>query len=97
MPTVLASGRICCSRSICSATGVRSEEPVTLPPGASLVSTSPEPAGSVTPVRTMGISSVSAAQAWAAGVAMAKIRSSPSLTNFWAMVVQVGVSPAAFC
>ena len=58
---------------------MRSEEPVTLVPGLSLSWTRPEAAKSVMAVPTMGISAVAPAAAWAAGVAMAKIRSTPSV------------------
>ena len=57
-------------------------------------STSPEEAGSVTAVRTMGMSSVAAAEDWAAWVPMAKIRSTPSLTKPAAMVWQLGLLAA---
>ncbi len=71
--------------------------PVTLPPGASLASTRPAAAKSVTAVPTTGISVVEPATAWAAGVPMARIRSSPSLTSLDAMVWQALWSPWAFC
>lgn len=45
----------------------------------------------------MGMSLVAAATAWAAGVAMAKMRSSPSPTSFEAMVAQALWSLLAFC
>ena len=85
-PTVCVSGRICFSRPICSFTGVRSEEPVTLPPGASLLATSFASAGSVTAVTRTGISVVCPATACAAGVAIARIRSFLSFTSLVAMV-----------
>ena len=70
---------------------------MTFPPGSSSLSTRPLAAKSVMAVPTMGISVVAAAAAWAAGVAMAKIRSTPSPTNLLAMVWQVGWSFWAFC
>ena len=45
-------------------------------------------AGSVTAVRTTGISEVTPATACAAGVAIAKIRSLPLFTSVWAIVWQ---------
>ncbi len=66
-----ASGKSCLSSFICSDMGVRSEVPVTFPPGASFEATRPLAAGSVTAERTMGISFVMPATAWAAGVAIA--------------------------
>ena len=47
-------------------------------------------AGSVTAVRRIGISVVAPATACAAGVAIARIKSSPSFTSLLAMVWQVG-------
>ena len=66
-------------------------------PGLSLSLTRPEAAKSVMAVPTMGISVVAPAAAWAAGVAMAKIRSTPSPTNLEAMVWQADWSFWAFC
>ena len=97
IPIFFASGRTFCSRSICSATGVRSEVPVTFPPGTSLVSTRPDSAGSVTAVISTGVSVTAPAIAWAAGVAMARIRSLPSLANLEATVWHTDWSPEAFC
>ena len=51
-----ASGKRSLSSFICSDMGVRSEVPVTFPPGASFEATRPLAAGSVTAERTMGIS-----------------------------------------
>ena len=68
-----------------------------LPPGASFDSTSPDSAKSVMAVPTMGISVVAFRQAWAAGVPMARMRSTPSFAKVEAMVVQVDCSLLAFC
>ena len=97
MPTVLASGTSWVSSRACSSTGFMSLVPETLPPGASLLATRPEAAGSVTAVTRMGMSRVACAAACAAGVAMARIRSTSSLTNFVAMVAHTVCSPWAFC
>ena len=44
----------------------------------------------------MGMSAVAAVAAWRAGVALARIRSTPSATKLLTMVEQVLESPAAF-
>ena len=63
------------------------------PPGSSFEATSPEAAKSViaVPMMGMGLSAVAWTAAWAAGVPIARIRSTPSLANWDAMVVQVDV------
>lgn len=96
-PTVFALGSSFTRRSNCSSTGVRSEVPVTLLPGFLLLFTRPDAAKSVMAVPTMGMSDVAPATACAAGVAMARIRSSPSFTSFVAMVWQADWSFWAFC
>ena len=70
---------------------------MTFPPGASLLSTSPEAAGSVTAVITTGISEVAPATACAAGVAIARIKSFLSFTSLFAIVCAADCSPPAFC
>ena len=93
----MASGTTCNKRSICSATGVISLVPVTLVPGASLLSTSPASGKLVIAVPTMGISSVADAITCAAGVAMARITSASSEINCWAMFCRLLWSFWAFC
>ena len=85
---IFASGTSWCSSSIWSTTGFMSDVPVTLQPGASLSSTGPDAAKSVMAVHTTGMSAVAPATACAAGVAMARIKSQPSLTSVLAMVWQ---------
>ena len=76
--------------------GFMSFVPETLVLGFSLDSTSPASAKSVTAVAIMGISLVLPATAWAAGVAIAKTRSTLSPTNLSAMVERLFVSPWPF-
>ena len=98
MPTVVASGFTSLSSCSCSLTGLRSETPVTLPPGASSEATSSAPFGSVTAMNTTGLSFTAEAVPCAAGVAIAATRStSPSLAKVEAMEVTVACSPWAFC
>ena len=95
MATFLASGMSCLPNAICFSTGFISEVPVRFPPGASLSATRPEPAGSVTAVKSTGMSEVFSFIADAEGVAIARIRSDPSLIRVSAMVGQLAVSAAA--
>ena len=57
--------------------------------------TRPEPAGSVTAVKSTGISEVFSLMAEADGVAIARIRSEPSFISVSAIVGQLAVSAAA--
>ena len=84
------------SKAICAAQGVKSEVPETLVPGFSFDSTNWAVFGSVTEETKIGMSLVVLATACAAGVAIAKIKSLWSLTNFCAMVTQLACSPCAF-
>ena len=56
--TFFASGISCLPSAICCETGFMSDVPVRFAPGASLEATRPEPAGSVTAVKSTGISPV---------------------------------------
>ena len=90
---VLASGRISLISFSWSATGGKSEVPVTLPPGASSDATRSAPTGSVTPAKKIGVSGSACTIACAVGVAMATTRS--LLPNAEAIEVSVAWSPAA--
>ena len=96
-PTFFASGTTFLRSLICWETGVRSEVPVTFVSGFALDFTSFADSGSVTAEISTGISFVRFATAWAAGVAMAKIKSSLSFTSLLAIVTQFPWSPWALC
>lgn len=97
MPTDLAPGSSCLTSLIWSATGFMSVVPVTLPPGASAKSTRPASTGSVTAVKSTGLSVTAWASDCADGVAMPRMRSSPEDAKLEAMFVAVAWSPEAFC
>ena len=81
----------------CWSRGGRSEVPETLPPTVPVKSLRPRATPySVTAVPSTGISVVAAAAACRAGVALARIRSTPLETKVLLMVAQVVVSFCAF-
>ena len=92
---VFAVGTISLIRFRWSASGDRSEMPVTLPPGCSRFFTSWAPTGSVTAVNTTGMSWVAATTAWAEGVAIGTITFGFSPTNFCAIWAAVAGLPWA--
>ena len=67
-PSFFTFGVISLISAMCSASGDRSERPVTLAPGLSSEATSCAPSGSVTAVKTIGMSLVAATAACAEGV-----------------------------
>ena len=93
MPTVSASGLTSLTSWSCSSTGLRSEVPVTLPPGLSLVSTSPASSASVTAVKSTGTFVIACAAACAAGVATARTRSKSPFAKVCAIEVALACSP----
>ena len=95
-PIFLTSGVSSLQSSKVWSTGIASDVPVTLADGLLKSSTSLAPIGSVTAENTTGISLVAAAIAWAAGVAMAIIKSAFSPTNLLAIVFKFDWSAWAF-
>ena len=69
--------------------------PVTLPPGFSIEPTSLAPSGSVTAVKTTGMSSVAATTAWAEGVEIGTMTLGLSPTSLRAICAAVPGLPWA--
>src|SRR2546427_10163327 len=95
MPTRLALGTTCLTRSICLSRASRSDTPVTLFLDGSQLGTSLAATGSVTAENTTGTVLVDATTAWAEGVAMATMASGLSPTNLRAICAAVPVLPWA--
>ena len=74
-------------------TGCMSLTPVTLASGAAGSATRPAPFGSVTAVKTIGVSLSTLTMDWLVGVATVRMRSRSSLANFWAILAAVAMSP----
>ena len=82
---------------ICSAVGIWSDMPVTLPSPCSKVVTSPAASGSVTVPNTTGLSFMAFARAIATGVAIPTATSTFSALYLFAIWAAVFTSPLAFC
>ena len=72
-----------------------SDTPVTLAPGLSRLRTSCAPTGSVTAVKTTGMSRVEATTAWAEGVEIGTITSGRAPANWRAICAAVAGLPWA--
>ncbi len=95
MPTRLAPGTTCLTKSICLSSANRSDTPVTLVLDGSQLGTSLAATGSVTAENTTGTLFVAVITAWAEGVAMATMASGLSPMNLRAICAAVPVLPWA--